>query len=123
MRYPPFIEADFDFPDFALVRMTYPRPRIDAIEAHTARATSALIASGGIRSGDRVAVGVGSRGIANLGVMVRTVVATLRMAGAEVVIVPAMGSHGGATAEGQAKVLARLGFPWRVRSPPRPPPF
>ncbi len=109
MRYPPFIEADFDFPDFALVRMTYPRPRIDAIEAHTARATSALIASGGIRSGDRVAVGVGSRGIANLGLMVRTVVATLETAGAEVVIIPAMGSHGGATAEGQAEVLARLG--------------
>ena len=110
MRYPSYIEEDFDFPDFAHVRMTYPRPRIDNVAEHTAQATSVLMASGGIRAGDRVAVGVGSRGIANLGVMVRAVVATLNQAGAEAVIVPAMGSHGGATAKGQAEILRRLGI-------------
>ena len=110
MRYPPYIHEDFDFPDFVHVRMTYPRPQIDDVAQHAAQATSDLMASGGIDAGDRVAVGVGSRGIANLDVIVRAVVATLRKAGAEVVIVPAMGSHGGATAEGQAAVLARLGI-------------
>ncbi|MGD9097901.1 MAG: lactate racemase domain-containing protein [Desulfobacterales bacterium] len=109
MRYPPFIETDFDFPDFAHVRMTYPRPRIEDVAEHTVRATTELMVAGGIRAGDRVAVGVGSRGIANLGIMVGAMVATLKAAGVEVVIVPAMGSHGGATAEGQAAVLHRLG--------------
>ena len=110
MRYPTYIEEDFDFPAFAHVRMAYPRPLVEDVAAHAAEATSALMASGGIRSGDRVAVGVGSRGIAHLAAMVRAIVATLKLAGAEVVIVPAMGSHGGATAEGQAAVLHRLGI-------------
>lgn len=59
--------------------------------------------------GMRVAVGVGSRGIAELPLLVRTCVAWLREKGAHPFIVPAMGSHGGATAEGQKMVLRELG--------------
>ncbi len=110
MRYPPFIEDDFDFPAFAHVRMKRPRPRVDDVAAHTADAVAALMRDAGLQTGDRVALGVGSRGIANLALMVRTTVATLRQMGARVFIVPAMGSHGGATAGGQEKVLARLGI-------------
>jgi hypothetical protein len=110
MRYPPFIEADFDFPAFVPVRMRYPRPRINDLEAEVAAATAELMASCDFEKGARVALGVGSRGIANLFPMVRTVVATLKRMGARVVIVPAMGSHGGATAEGQTQVLERLGI-------------
>ena len=55
------------------------------------------------------AVGVGSRGIANLPVIVRTVVELLQERGAHTFIVPAMGSHSGATAQGQEEVLAHLG--------------
>jgi len=58
----------------------------------------------------RVAVGVGSRGIANLVEVVCAVVALLKAAGAEPFIIPAMGSHGGATAEGQIQVLFHLGI-------------
>jgi len=50
-------------------------------------------------------VGVGSRGIANLAGIVRGVVEKLKEAGAESFVIPAMGSHGGATAEGQIEVL------------------
>ena len=50
--------------------------------------------------GKRVAVGVGSRGISNLTAVVREVVAKLKAAGCEPFVIPAMGSHGGATAEG-----------------------
>ena len=57
----------------------------------------------------RVAVGVGSRGIANLVEVVREVVACLKNSGAEPFIIPAMGSHGGASAEGQIRVLSHLG--------------
>ena len=63
-----------------------------------------------IRDGQRVAVGVGSRGTHDLKILVETVVECLRAMQLEPYIIPAMGSHGGATAEGQAQVLAELGI-------------
>jgi hypothetical protein len=59
--------------------------------------------------GARVAVGVGSRGISNLAAAVQAVVDVLRAAGAAPFLLPAMGSHGGATPDGQAGVLAEYG--------------
>lgn len=57
----------------------------------------------------RVAIGVGSRGIDQLPTVVRVAVETLRAAGAEPFIFPAMGSHGGGTSEGQRLMLESLG--------------
>jgi hypothetical protein len=57
----------------------------------------------------RVAIGVGSRGVARIGPIVAALVEALKEAGAEPFVVPAMGSHGASTAEGQARVLAHLG--------------
>jgi len=68
------------------------------------RAVSSTIPEGG-----RIAVGVGSRGIANLPVMVREVCDFLKARGAHPFVVPAMGSHGGAVDKGQAQVLEHLG--------------
>ncbi len=62
-----------------------------------------------IKKDMRIAVGVGSRGMAEIPLLARTVVEELQGQGAKPFIVPAMGSHGGATAEGQREVLARLG--------------
>jgi hypothetical protein len=62
-----------------------------------------------IAPGMRVAVTAGSRGIRDLVPVTRAAVAWLREAGAEPFVVPAMGSHGGATAAGQVKMLASLG--------------
>ena len=62
-----------------------------------------------VPAGGSVAIGAGSRGIANLAAIVRGVVAGVRDLGYEPFVVPAMGSHGGATAEGQAEKLATLG--------------
>ena len=56
-----------------------------------------------------VAIGVGSRGVGKVGEVVAALVHFLREAGAEPFVVPAMGSHGASTAEGQAEVLAHLG--------------
>lgn len=64
---------------------------------------------GAVRPGARVAVAVGSRGIDQIAPVVATVVGTLRDWGAEPFVVPAMGSHGGGTADGQRAVLAGLG--------------
>ncbi len=62
-----------------------------------------------IRPRARIAIGVGSRGIDNLAPFVRETVAYVKRRGGQPFIVPAMGSHGGATAEGQAEVLASYG--------------
>ncbi len=62
-----------------------------------------------IQPGTKVAVAVGSRGIADIPVLVRALCDALKQRGADVFIVPAMGSHGGATAEGQVNILDHLG--------------
>ncbi len=59
--------------------------------------------------GASVAIGVGSRGLARLPELVAATVSWFKKEGAHPFIIPTMGSHGGATAEGQAKVLAKLG--------------
>lgn len=63
-----------------------------------------------IQPGESVAISVGSRGIDNLQLIVQTLVSELNKRGAKVTIIPAMGSHGGATAEGQREILLRLGI-------------
>lgn len=62
-----------------------------------------------IKPGMRIAIAVGSRGVANIPILARCVVTWFREKGAEPFIVPAMGSHGNATAEGQVSLLADLG--------------
>lgn len=63
-----------------------------------------------IRPGMRIAITAGSRGIRNVDEITRSVVAFVKTRGAEPFIVPAMGSHGGATAEGQKELLAGYGI-------------
>ncbi len=63
-----------------------------------------------VRAGQSVAVAVGSRGISNLPTIVATTVEYLRELGLRPFIMPAMGSHGGASAEGQAEVLQHMGI-------------
>ncbi len=65
---------------------------------------------GTIKTGSQIAIAVGSRGIDNLFPVVREVVIFIQQQGGNPFIVPAMGSHGGATAEGQAEVLASYGI-------------
>jgi hypothetical protein len=97
------------------VRQRIDAPRVADVAAATRDALqkSGLLAR--VRPGERVAVGVGSRGIANLPVIVQATVETLRAAGASPFVMPAMGSHGGASVQGQVALLAELGVtPGRV---------
>ena len=110
MRYPSYIETDIPLPAFVRVVRKPPTDQIRDIATEIRRQTAAMLSDGRIRSGDRVAVAVGSRGIAQLPAMVRSLCRTLRTAGAEPFIAPAMGSHGSATSEGQREVLQRLGI-------------
>lgn len=63
-----------------------------------------------IKAGQKIAVAVGSRGISRIDELTKATIDALKAKGAKPFIVPCMGSHGGATAEGQAKVLEHLGI-------------
>ena len=63
-----------------------------------------------IAPGKSVAITVGSRGIANLATVLAELIRELKKIGAEPFLVPAMGSHGGATAEGQIKIIEHYGI-------------
>lgn len=93
-----------------LVRQRFVVPPSVAVEAEIEHGWGAAWAKVPVPSGASIAVGVGSRGIDRLPEVVRTVVAKLRQEGCRPFIVPAMGSHGGATAEGQTAVLAERGI-------------
>lgn len=76
---------------------------------------------GRIRPGQTVAVGVGSRGVARIDEIARAAIDELKARGAKPFVVPAMGSHGGGTPEGQMEILAgygvtqeRMGVPFRA---------
>ncbi len=85
-------------------------PEIDALATLAAGWPRAAGRLAELAPGARVAVAVGSRGITDIVPVVRDVIARLRAAGCAPFVVPAMGSHGGATAEGQAEVLRTLGI-------------
>ena len=82
MRYPAFIESDFEFPEFHRVRMNFSRQAIADVAEAVHRELDALLPASGIRPGDRVAVGVGSRGIDQREIIVRAAAAGRGPAGA-----------------------------------------
>lgn len=98
-----------DFPRFAAVEYAPPTPEIDDPE-DAAREAVTNLSLDELSTGATVAVGVGSRGIRDLVPVTNAVVGALRERGFDPVIVPAMGSHGGATADGQRETLAALGI-------------
>lgn len=102
-----------DVPGLVHVRRTAdaPAPGLDVAATVEAELRGLLPA---VRRGHSVAVAVGSRGIARIGEVVEAVVRVLRAAGADPFLVPAMGSHGGASEEGQRAVLAGLGITDRI---------
>lgn len=95
--------------DIFWLRQAARGPAVDDPAERTAEALSALDLARTVRPGETVAVGVGSRGIANLAVIVQATVTHLRRLGLDPFVVPAMGSHGGAEAVGQTAVLASYG--------------
>ncbi len=96
-------------PDMVLLRQRFPRPRVNDVSAEVPISLERAGIFERIPSGARIAVAVGSRGIAELASVVRALVGSVRQRDAEPFIVPAMGSHGGATPEGQREMLQSLG--------------
>ncbi|MCF8128979.1 MAG: DUF362 domain-containing protein [Deltaproteobacteria bacterium] len=101
--------------DLMLPKMRMIRQRFDiapAVNASTEldREWPRVKAALDLPSGSKIAIGVGSRGISNLFAVVRDIVDRLKEAGYDPFVTPAMGSHGGATAEGQTGVLRHRGI-------------
>ena len=109
MRYPDFIEKNFRFPDFYRVEGVFPRPFLIAIESDLHQKFHEKILQYPV-NGKKIGVGVGSRGIRNIDLITKVVCQQIRENGGTPYIIPAMGSHGGATSEGQERVLKSLGI-------------
>ncbi|MCU1273787.1 MAG: hypothetical protein JWO48_1218 [Bryobacterales bacterium] len=99
-----------EFPRLLLVNQKFPDRSIRDIPSAVSRELTGSPFAARLRPGARVAIGVGSRGITNIATIVRSVVEFYKSRGAHPFIFPAMGSHGAATAEGQADVLAHYGI-------------
>jgi hypothetical protein len=102
--------ADEDLPRMALVRWCRPALEIEDIEGQIKSELEKLALARKLGPGAEVALACGSRGIRNIARIVRAVVEHLQGLGLRPFVFPAMGSHGGATAEGQAETLAKLGL-------------
>jgi hypothetical protein len=98
------------FPKVALVKQRFRGPAVQDIDKAVSDQLAAIGLADQITPGMRIAITAGSRGIANIAVIIRAMVHELKKLGAAPFIVPTMGSHGGATAEGQVEVLESLGI-------------
>src|SRR5437867_1684770 len=99
-----------EFPPIAPVSQIITQPPIADVAGEVLRQWQSSDIARRIAPGARVAVGVGSRGIANVAVMVKTTLHYLRDLGARPFVVAAMGSHGGGTPAGQRQLLAEYGI-------------
>lgn len=99
--------TDITLPKFVKVKQAFKRDQIEDIAQEV---RTQLLPHLTQLQGKSIAIGVGSRGIANIKEMTKTLVDELITAGAKPFIIPTMGSHGGATAPGQAEVLASYGI-------------
>jgi hypothetical protein len=99
-----------NFPRFVHAEQSFPNRAIPNIEDHIRHELASSDIVNRVPKGARIAIGVGSRGISNIARITKAVVHFWKNQGAEPFIIPAMGSHGAATAEGQSDVLAHYGI-------------
>lgn len=104
------IIKDIPLPNMVKVRQEFDRTRLENVAAEVRKSLERREILGNLRPGMTVAVAVGSRGISNHALIVRETVRFLRDHGARPFIVSSMGSHGGATAEGQRAILEGYGI-------------
>ncbi len=105
-------------PEMVKIRQIFNNFRIENVHEELSQKlkSSGLLSS--IKSGSRIAVTAGSRGIADISIIIRTITDELKRAGAQPFIVPSMGSHGGGTADGQLEVLRSFGITEKTMDAP-----
>ena len=99
--------TEIKLPKFLRIKQNFARGKVEDIQGEVRSKIAPFLND---LTGKRIAIGVGSRGVANIAEVTKTVVDSLKEAGANPFIIPVMGSHGGATPEGQAEVLASYGI-------------
>ena len=104
------IWEDLKLPKMRMIRQRFDAPLAVDVLTEVDREWLGVKKHLDLAPGSTVAIGVGSRGISNLATVVRAVADKLKKAGHNPFVTPAMGSHGGATPEGQIEVLAARGI-------------
>ncbi len=98
------------YPQFFRVRQKFEGPRLDDIPGEIDRQLMRLQLREKIRPGQSVAITAGSRGIANIPVILKAIVDHIKRLGSKPFLVPAMGSHAGGIASGQRNILQEYGI-------------
>jgi hypothetical protein len=98
------------FAPFRTIRQSFENHALTDLSRSVREELSGRAVASQIPRGSRIALCVGSRGISNLAEIVRSTVGYFKESGVHPFIIPAMGSHGGATAEGQRGVLEHYGI-------------
>jgi hypothetical protein len=102
------IQLSVPLPVMHRARQTFAGPVLEDIEGETRRQVRRFATT--IKPGARIAITAGSRGIANIARVIHAIGEEVRALGADPFVMPAMGSHGKATAEGQIEMLGELGI-------------
>ena len=97
------------YPKMIRVRQQFEAPDVDDIAAAVRAEIKGLNLTGRVTPGQSVAVTVGSRGVANIALITKTIVEELKALQLEPFLVPAMGSHGAGIAENQRKIIEEYG--------------
>lgn len=98
------------FPRMLRIRQNFYAPKIEDVPAEVEQQLAALNLASKVQSGQTVAITAGSRGIANIAVITKAICDHVKSLDATPVIIPAMGSHGGGTAEGQREIIEGYGI-------------
>ncbi|MBC7114818.1 MAG: hypothetical protein PWR13_687 [Archaeoglobi archaeon] len=110
----------YEFPKMAKVRQKIDAPKVDDLVSEIRKELRRAGIQELIKPGAEICITAGSRGIANIPEIIATVVDEVKRCGGKPFIIPAMGSHGGGTPEGQIEVLEHLGItPESVGAPIR----
>ena len=96
-------------PRMVRLRQTFEASRVNDIPSEVERQLATLNLGQQVKPGQTVAITAGSRGIANIAIIIKAACDHVRRIGGKPIIVPAMGSHGGGTAEGQRQIIEGYG--------------
>jgi hypothetical protein len=104
------VDPAVPYPALVRLRQQFDRPRVEHVPSTVAATLERLDLRRRIRPGQTVVLTAGSRGIANIPLILRATADFLKRLGARPFLVPAMGSHGGGTAAGQRRILESYGI-------------
>ncbi len=99
-----------NYPRIFRVRQHFTTPQLADVAGEVQRELAQLPLAARVKPGQTVAVTAGSRGVANIAVILKAAIAHLKSLGLQPFIVPAMGSHGGGTVEGQLEIIHGYGI-------------